>query len=141
MCPHPIPNPSHQHICWPVALTEVTDLIFEAFFTHFDLCCTLPLAIEYDRGDGLKQNFAKSKATQLGPDHIAHPLCRFRQRCLTHTITRRLYPVVYPPVSTDRCLRQRSPPQTPYHPDRGAGQSLPPLEDSMRTQAQRKRAG
>ena len=71
----PIPNedPSHRHICRPLALTEVTNLIFNALFMCFVLPCTFPSAIKQGGADRLNQKFVKSKVTQLGADHIPHP--------------------------------------------------------------------
>ena len=52
---------------WPSALTEVTNLIFDALFTCFTLPCTFPLAIEQGEVDGLNQKFTKSSAHNLDP--------------------------------------------------------------------------
>ena len=73
-----VPTPNDESFIpaylWPLALTDVTNLIFDASFTCFALPCTFPLAIEQGEVDGLNQKFAKSKARQLGADHIPHPL-------------------------------------------------------------------
>ena len=59
---------------WPLPLTEVTDLIFDASYMCFALPCTFSLAIEQGGVDGLNQKFTKSKARQLGADHVPSSL-------------------------------------------------------------------
>lgn len=66
----PNPNPSQQHICRPLALTEVTNLIFEVFGTCFVVLCTFSLAIE-QLGWWAEPEF---REVQSDTDHILQPL-------------------------------------------------------------------
>ena len=61
------PNPDHsqQHIWRLLALTEVTDLIFDAFGMCFALFCTFPLVIVKKLADRLNQKMPSPLSTEV----------------------------------------------------------------------------
>src|SRR5258706_7501253 len=67
-CPHPIPNPLHQHMWRPSALTGAASVIFDALCTFFVLLCTIPLAIEPKRTRYQKELDTRNQATRRAMD-------------------------------------------------------------------------